>query len=66
MSDIEGKAPREGARSEAGLAFRGSEHGVLGSRRVDGPTAEVGGKRVGANESTSFKFAGFSRDRRNF
>jgi hypothetical protein len=33
----------------------GSEHGVLGSRRVDGPTAEVGGKRAGANESASFK-----------
>jgi hypothetical protein len=46
---------RVGARSEAGLAFAGSEPGVLGSRRVDGPTAEVGGKRAGAKESTSFK-----------
>ena len=34
------------------------EHDVRGRRRVDGPTAEVGGKRAGANESTRYKWAG--------
>ncbi len=28
------------------------EHDVLGSSRVDGPTAEVGGELAGVNEST--------------
>ncbi len=33
------------------MLFVGEEHGVLGSRRVDGPAAEAGGERAGVNES---------------
>jgi hypothetical protein len=66
--------PRREAASELGservsngrehMSQLGSEHGVLGSRRVDGPTAAAGGKRAGANESTSFNVAHASDDAR--
>ena len=52
MPGMEGKVTRLGARSGAGLAFGASEHGVLGSRPVDGPTAD-GSERINESQNAA-------------